>query len=164
MKDFLKKLGAKVTGRKGIGNTMTVVIIIAVVLVNILAYTVTNAFGLYVYSPDVDDLSISGNTDELFANAMLLGKKVTITFCYSEEKLEKHDTGSFVLATARAFRERYPELIDLRFVSLLTKMDEYGNIVDFEKYLDGGKNSRLFLNRERERNGAIVCLPIRHRA
>ena len=141
MKDFLKKLGAKVTGRKGIGNTMTVVIIIAVVLVNILAYTVTNAFGLYVYSPDVDDLSISGNTDELFANAMLLGKKVTITFCYSEEKLEKHDTGSFVLATARAFEQRYPELIDLRFVSLLTKMDEYGNIVDFEKYLDGGKNS-----------------------
>ena len=140
MKEFLKKLGRKVTGRKGIGNTMTVIIIIAVVLVNILAYTVTNAFGLYFYSPDVDDLSISGNTDELFANAILLGKKVTVTFCYAEDKLEKHDTGKFVLTTARAFEERYPELIELRFVSLLTKMDEYGNIVNFEKYLDGGKN------------------------
>ena len=140
MKEFLKKLGRNVTGRKGIGNTMTVVIIVLAVLLNILAYTVTNAFGLYVYSPEVRDLSISGNTDELFANAILLGKKVTITFCYAEDKLEKHDTGSFVLTTAREFEERYPELIELRFVSLLTKMDEDGNIVDFEKYLDEGKN------------------------
>ena len=140
MKEFFKKLGRRLTGRKGIGNTMTVVIIIAVVLINILAYTLTNAFGLYLYSPDVDDLSISGNTDELFANAILLGKKVTITFCYPEDQLEKHDTGSLVLTTARAFRERYPELVDLRFVNLLTKLDEDGNIVNFEKYLDGGKN------------------------
>ena len=72
MKEFLKKLGRKLTGRKGIGNTMTVVIIIAVVLLNILAYTVTNAFGLYFYKPEVSDLSISGNTDDLFANAILL--------------------------------------------------------------------------------------------
>lgn len=143
MKEFLKKLGRGLTGRKGIGNTMTVVIIIAVVLLNILAYTVTGAFGLYFYSPDKDDLSISGNTDELFANAILLGKKVTITFCYPEDKLEKHDTGSLVLTTARAFEERYPELIDLRFVSLLTKMDEDGRIVDFEKYSGGGKNKLM---------------------
>ena len=140
MKEFFKKLGRRLTGRKGIGNTMTVVIIAMVVLINILAYTLTNAFGLYLYSPDVDDLSISGNTDELFANAILLGKKVTITFCYPEDQLEKHDTGSLVLTTARAFRERYPELVDLRFVNLLTKLDEDGNIVNFEKYLDGGKN------------------------
>ena len=140
MKEFLKELGRKVTGRRGIGNTMTVIIIVALVLLNILAYTVTNAFGLYFYSPRVDDLSISGNTDDLFANAILLGKKVKITFCYAEDKLEKHDTGKFVLTTARAFEERYPELIELRFVSLLTKMDESGRIVDFEKYLDGGKN------------------------
>lgn len=140
MKEFLKKLGRSATGRKGIGNTVTVVIIIAVVMLNILAYTVTNAFGLYFYSPDVNDLSISGSTDELFANAMLLGKKVTVTFCYAEDKLEKHDTGNLVLKTARQFEERYPELIDLRFVSLLTKMDESGRIVDFDKYLEGGKN------------------------
>ena len=63
MKEFFKKLGGKLVGRRGIGNTMTVVIIIAVVLLNILAYTITNAFGLYLYSPDQDDFSISGNTD-----------------------------------------------------------------------------------------------------
>ena len=141
MKEFLKKLGRSATGRKGIGNTVTVAIIIAVVMLNILAYTLTNAFGLYFYSPDVDDLSISGSTDELFANAILLGKKVTVTFCYPEDKLEKHDTGSFVLETARQFEARYPDLIDLRFVSLLTKMDESGRIVDFDKYLEDGKNT-----------------------
>jgi hypothetical protein len=140
MKEFLKRLGRSATGRRGIGNTVTVAIIIAVVLLNILAYTLTNAFGLYFYSPEVSDLSISGSTDELFANAILLGKKVTVTFCYAEDKLEKHDTGSLVLTTAREFEKRYPELIDLRFVSLLTKMDEDGVIVDFDKYLEGGKN------------------------
>lgn len=141
MKEFLKNLGRRATGRKGIGNTVTVAIIIAVVMLNILAYTLTNAFGLYFYSPDVDDLTISGSTDELFANAILLGKKVTVTFCYAEDKLEKHDTGSLVLKTAKQFEERYPDLIDLRFVSLLTKMDENGLIVDFEKYLQDDKNT-----------------------
>ena len=106
MKEFIQKLGRKLTGRKGIGNTLTVVIVIAVVLLNILAYAITSAFGLYFYTPNVNDLSISGNTDDLFSNAILLGKKVTITFCYAEDKLEKHDTGSLVLTTARAYEER----------------------------------------------------------
>ena len=136
MKEFFKKLGGKLVGRRGIGNTMTVVIIIAVVLLNILAYTITNAFGLYLYSPDQDDFSISGNTDELFADAITLGKKVTITFCYAEDKLEKHDTGRLVLKTARAFAERYPEFIELKFVNLLTKMDADGKIVDLRRYCD----------------------------
>lgn len=141
MKEFFKKLGQRVTGRRGIGNTVTVVIILAVVMLNVFAYTVTNAFGLYFYSPDVTDLSISGSTDELFEAAINRGKKVTVTFCYAEDKLEQHDTGSFVLATAREFQKRYPELITLRFVSLLTKMDASGNIVSLDKYTEGGKNA-----------------------
>ena len=63
MKEFLKGLGRQATGRRGLGNAVTVTIIIAVVMLNIFAYTVTNAFALYFYSPDVDDLSISGSTD-----------------------------------------------------------------------------------------------------
>ena len=124
------------TGRKGIGNTMTVVIIVAVVMLNILAYTVTNAFSLYLYSPVVDDFSISGSTDELFAEAIDIGKKVTITFCYTEDKLETHDTGSYVLRTAREFEANYPDFIELRFINLLTKMDETGKIVTLDEYSD----------------------------
>ena len=142
MKEFLKKLGRSATGRKGIGNTVTVAIIIAVVMLNILAYTLTSAFGLYVYSPEKYDLSISGSTDELFAKAIALDKKVTVTFCYGNaDTLAKHDTGSLVLTTAREFEARYPDLIDIRFVNLLTKLDENGLIVDFDKYLEDGKNA-----------------------
>lgn len=150
MKEFIQKLGRKLTGRKGIGNTLTVVIVITVVLLNILAYAITSAFGLYFYTPNINDLSISGNTDDLFRNAILLEKKVTITFCYAEDKLEKHDTGSLVLTTARAYEERYPELIDIKFINLLTKMDENGKIIDnavFEKYTEKGnlkQNSVIF--------------------
>ena len=140
MKEFFEKLGRKVTGVKGIGNTMTVVIIIAVVMLNILAYTVTNAFGLYLYTPYEEDFSISGSTDELFDEAIMLGKKVKITFCYAEDKLEQHDTGSYVLKTAREFEARYPGLIELKFVNLLTKMDENGVIVNFDKYLEDERN------------------------
>ena len=138
MNEFLKKLGRSVTGRKGIGNTMTVVIVIAVVLLNVLAYTLTNAFSLYFYTPHVDDLSISGNTDDLFHDALLTGQKVTITFCYPREKLETHSTGSYVLETAREFEKRYDDLIDIRFINILTKMDDdTGVIVDFTKYIKG---------------------------
>ena len=136
MKEFLKKLGRKVTGRKGIGNTLTVVIIIAVIMLNVLAYTVTNSFGLYLYSPKTYDFSLSGNTDELFKDAIKLGKKVTITFCYTEEKLKTHSTGSLVLETARKFEERYSDsgFINVRFVNLLTKLDEDGKSAKLERY------------------------------
>lgn len=134
MKNFFKKLGRATVGRKGVGNTLTVVIIVAVIMLNILAYTVTNAFGLYAYSTESEDLSISGNTDDLFAEAIKLGKKVKITFCYPEDTLKTHDTGKFVLKTAKAFEERYPGFIELRFINLLRKMDEEGNIVDLDQY------------------------------
>ena len=140
MKEFFKKLGRKLTGRKGIGDTMTAVIIIAVVMFNILAYTVTNAFDLYFYSPPKKDFSLSASTEDLFKSALDAEKKVTITFCYPEETLETHSTGSDVLHTARLFREKYPELIELRFVNLLTKTDvtrgseKNGDRVELKEY------------------------------
>ena len=134
MNKFFSKIGQAITGRKGIGNTMTVAIIVAVVMLNILAYTVTTVFGLYLYEKDEEQYTISGNTDAIFESAIKLGKKVTITFCYTEDKLKTHDTGRLVLDTARAFEERYPEFIELKFINLLTKMDEDGKIVDFRNY------------------------------
>ena len=135
MKEFLKKLGRSATGRKGIGNTVTVAIIIAVVMLNILAYALMNAFGLYVYSPENYDLSISGSTDELFEKSIALGKKVTITFCYGDDDtLAKHDTGSLVLTTAREFEERYPELVEVEYINILTCRNSKGELVNLSKY------------------------------
>ena len=137
MKIFLNKVKHAFVGRKGIGRSMTIAIIIAVVLFNILAYSITNTFGLYAYSKKEEPYVISGNTDSLFASAIAMDKKVTITFCMSEEKLKTHDTGSFVLDTAKQFEERYPGFIELRFVNLLTKLDdETKEIVKFYEYSD----------------------------
>ena len=137
MNKFFSKIGQAITGRKGIGNTMTVAIIIAVVMLNILAYTVTSVFGLYLYEKDEEQYTISGNTDAIFESAFNdLDKKITITFCYTEEKLKNHDTGKLVLDTARAFEERYPEHVELKFINLLTKMDQNDEIVDFRNYSD----------------------------
>lgn len=138
MKKFFGKLGQAIAGRKGIGNSMTVAIIALVVMFNILAYTVTTAFGLYLYSKEETAQEISGNTDELFSSAIKMGKKVTITFCSTEDKLKNHDTGSFVLDTAKKFAQRYAddEFIDVKFVNLLTRVDEDGKSVKFENYSD----------------------------
>ena len=95
MKKFLKSLWRSIVDPRDMGTTLTVIIIVAVVFLNILAYTLTSAFGLYLYSPKEDDLSISGNTDTLFEEHILMGKKVKITFCYPESTLETHDTGKW---------------------------------------------------------------------
>ena len=113
---------------------MTAVIIVAVIMLNVLVYAITNAFGLYLYSPPKRDFSLSGSTDSLFQSAIDTGKKVTITFCYTKDKLETHETGSYVLKTATEFAERYPDLIELKFINLLTKMDETGNVIDLKPY------------------------------
>ncbi len=134
MNNIFEKVGGAITGRRGIGRTLTVSIILAVVLFNILAYTLTSAFNLYIYSEEKEDLSISGKVDIDHDNAVLLGKKVKITFCYSESSLENHDTGSLVLNTARQYEEKYPDLIELHFVNMLTKLDENMNIFDFDAY------------------------------
>ena len=134
MKEFFQKLGRRLTGRKGIGGTMTAAIIVAVVMLNVLVYAVTNAFGLYLYSPPKRDFSLSGSTDSLFQSAIDAEKKVTITFCYTEDKLKAHDTGSYVYNTATQFAERYQGLIELKFINLLTKMDAEGNLVDLKPY------------------------------
>ena len=178
MKEFLKKLGRNVTGRKGIGNTLTVVIIIAVIMLNVLAYTVTNAFNLYLYSPKTYDFSLSGNTDALFDNAIKAGKKVQITFCYTEEMLKTHSTGSLVLETARQFEEHYSEsgFINLKFVNLLTKMDNDDNPAHLERYcnvvcqndIDPDeditkicKNTMRYVDVGRDDNGNPICTSCR---
>ncbi len=136
MKNFLNKFARAAVGRRGIGVIMTAAVITLVVLLNVIAYTVTSAYGLYLYSPDNEDFSISGNTDSLFEDAQQRGAKVRIVFCYEEDRLKNHDTGAFVLDTAYRFRDRYPDLIELKFVNMLTMLDEDGNAYDFDKYKD----------------------------
>ena len=111
-------------------------IIAVVVLVNVVLYSLTAINGWYVAYAEELDLTISGNTDPLFADAIEEGRKVEIIFCMPEDELFMHDTGKDVLNTAKQFKERYPELIDLVFYNIRTMQDADGNIVSdrFEKF------------------------------
>ncbi len=114
----------------------TCLMIAAVVLFNIVIYTLTSAFGLYIYTREYTDLSISGNTDSIFAG-LSEGHEVTITFCMDKDTLEKlggDDTGSYVYKTVNQLRDRY-DFIKVRYVNMLTKRDdETGEIFPFDKY------------------------------
>lgn len=141
MEKFFKWLKGAITLRGVTGVAITALIIAVVVALNTLVYALTATFGLYLYSPQTDDLTISANTDGLFAEAIERERKVTVTFCLDEDSLKMHPTGSYVLDTARQFEERYSSLISLRFVNVITGFDEDGNIFDFNKYVEGDEAS-----------------------
>ncbi len=135
-----------ISGEKFSAAAMTVLVIAVAMVLNIILYTVVELFGLYLYEPLEDDLSISGNTDELFEEALekakVDGNKVNIIFFRSEEDVKYHDTGYFVYTTAKNFEARYPELIELEFINITTRRNDKGELVeDLDKYktTDDGK-------------------------
>ncbi len=134
MNKFLKKAEGFFTSRGFSAGVVTALVIALVVVANVIIYTLTALLGLYIYSPTTRDYGISGVTDAMFAEAEEKGEPVTLTFCMAEADLEVHTTGKFVLETARAYAERY-SFVKLKFINLLTKMDENGTIVkDLDRY------------------------------
>ena len=133
MSKLKDKLAGALSSRSLTSGTVTALIIAVVAVLNVLIYTLTSVFGLYLYSSTTYDFSLSGATDELFREAEEDGKDVTITFCMAEGDLEVHTRGAFVLRTVKKYAEKYP-FIKLRFVNLLTSMDKEGNIIDLSKY------------------------------
>ncbi len=127
-------------GGEGFSSASLTALFLAVtVVINIIFYIVVEMFGLYLYETNTDDLSLSGNTDVLFAEelerARVDGNKVKITFFLPEEDVKYHDTGHFVYTTAKNFEERYPELIELDYINIITKRNDRGELVeDLDKY------------------------------
>ena len=142
MREIFRRLKGAMTPRNVSGAAITALIIAVAVAVNSVIYALTNTFGLYLYSPQYDDLTISGHTDEMFAEDIDRNRKVTVTFCLDEDSLSMHPMGAYVLETARQFEEKYPGLISLRFVNVITGLykenasDKEFKIFDFEKYTD----------------------------
>ena len=134
MKDIKKSLRQMVDSDGFSSTAMTAALIAVVMIVNIFLYIVVQAFGLYWYQVENDDLSLSGATDVLFADAISEGEKIEISFCMTEEELRVHDTGAFVYKTAKHFEERYPEFIELNYVNIVTKYDQDGELVSLSKY------------------------------
>ena len=134
MKSIRKKIGDTLGAEKFSASAMTALVLAVVAVLNVLLYTLVELFGLYLYKPESDDLTLSGATDSLFASAIEDEKRVKIYFCLSEDEVKNHDTGSFVYTTAKYFEERYPEFIELDYVNIITRRNKNGEIVSLSKY------------------------------
>ena len=145
MSKFKDRLSGLVAKDKSTALLTTCVLIAAVVFLNIIIYTVTGAFGLYIYQPETTDLTISGKTDSLFASVPE-GREVTVTFCMDEEDLKAHSTGSYVWMTVDQFAERY-SFIKVKYVNMLTKRDENGDLFPFDNYTTDMKGNETAIRK-----------------
>ncbi len=124
-----KKLNEKFYSR-----TVDVIVVLIVIVANIAIYALSGLLGLYYYYADEYDYSLSGNTDELFADAVAAKKKIKISFCMAEADVKNHTTGREVYITAQNFAERYPDLVELDYINIITRQDKDGNLVNMSKY------------------------------
>lgn len=139
MGNFKNKARRALGSDKFSSAAMTALILAAVIALNVILYILVNMFDLYLYSKEQNDLTLSGSSDavllEADKNAAIDGNRVKISFCYTEDELKSHDTGSFVYKTANYFLERYPNLIEIDYINIITMRDKNGNLIeDFEKF------------------------------
>lgn len=134
MSKFKKKIGDALQSDRFSSTALTAFFLAIVVTLNVILYIIVEFFGLYFYSTEEADLTLSGSTDSLFASAIEEKKKVKISFCLTEEDLEGHSTGNYVYQTAKYYEERYPEFIELDFINLITRRNKNNELVDLSKY------------------------------
>lgn len=136
MKNFKSKLGKFFGGERFSSSAMTAAVLAVIIVVNVFLFIIVEAFGLYLYKEETVDLSLSGSTDTLFASAIEEGKKVKISFCMAEEDVKYHDTGALVYKTAKYFEQRYPSLVELDFINIITRRNKSGtgDLVNLSKY------------------------------
>lgn len=134
---FMKKVGKRLlslvhSDRAG-SAALTAAVLAAVILLNAIVYAVTVQFGLYLYSPAGDDLTVSGSTDAFFERVNPMDAPVQIIFCRAEDELRADSVGSFVLSTAEQLAARH-SFLSLEFVNLITMRDSHGNYFDLSPY------------------------------
>lgn len=138
------RLTSAVRSRKASAGILTAAVIAVVIALNVVLYTLSVTYGWFVYRTEELDLSISDATDAYFAQALakaeedkaLFGEagKVTVSFCMAKDELTKHNPGSFVHQTALNLAQKYPELIEIDYVNIITQMNSAGEPVDLSKY------------------------------
>ncbi len=134
MSNFKKKIGDALGSDRFSSTALTAFFLAVIVTLNVILYIIVEFFGLYFYSDEKADLTLSGSTDLLFASAIEENKKVKISFCQTEEELESHATGNYVYQTAKYYEERYPEFIEVDFINLITRRNKNNELIDLTKY------------------------------
>ncbi len=124
-------------------DTSTAILVSAVVAVviiaNIVLYMLASTFGWYLYKTEEIDLSISNASEPYFAEALkrveedkklgIKSSKVTINFCMAKDEIINHDPGKYVHQTALNFVEKYPELIEIDYLNILTQVNSKGESI-----------------------------------
>lgn len=134
MNDFKRKVGAFLGSDGCASATVTALVICVVMVFNAMLFAATELFGWsFSYKTELD-YSLSGNTDELFEEAISDGKKVKISFCMAEDEVKIHTTGSEVYKTVKSFAERYDGFIELDYINIITRRNKDGDLVNLSKY------------------------------
>jgi len=147
MSKFKEKVGGFFGGEKFSSGMLTVILIGLVIVVNVIVYVLDVYFGLFLYKPDTDDLTISGAAEQMFAEPFGEGKEVTVMFCQPRDDMAVHTTGSLVLNTAEQLKEKFPDNIKLEFINILTQMKPDGKggyeYIDLTPFRDANGDGEL---------------------
>ena len=137
MKNFKEKFLKLFRGEKATGTLITAILIGTVIALNVIVYALTVGFGLY-YTPTTQlDMSISDASDGKFLSYE--GQGVDVIFCRASSNFDS-ETGTrdqtfYFHQTAKEFEEKYPNLINIKYINVVTKRMEPNNeIVDLSKY------------------------------
>lgn len=121
------KSGAFLKSERMSSTVLTAAIIVLIIAINIAMYALSGMFGLLYTSSEEDKVVLTGNTDQLFEEAIAQKKKVKINFCFpARDDLTTHQTGAFVLKTAEEYVAAYPEFIEIDYVNLITRRNSKG--------------------------------------
>lgn len=134
MNKFAKKAEAFFSKEGRAANGIFVLAVAFILALNVLLYVLVEAFGLYLYQKEETAYTITGNTDVLFEDAISENKKIKISFCLAKDELEAHSTGSVVHKTALEFQKRYPSLVELDYINVMTRRNSKGELVDLDRY------------------------------
>ena len=134
-------------GEKATGTLISALLIGAVITLNVIVYALTVGFGLY-YTPTAElDMSITDASDGKFLSYE--GEGVDVIFCrassnFDEEKGLRDQTYYFH-TTAKEFEAKYPNLINIKYMNVLTKKMEPDNkIVDISKYQNDEEGNAVY--------------------
>ena len=123
MKNIWNKAKAAVVTEGRFSPVFTAVLLAILIAFNGIVYALTNYFGLYLYSKDMSSVALSDAPDEIFQKMAQQSRKVEILFCMSQEDVMRHDTGAFVHHTATQMAERYEDVVTVKYMNILTKVD-----------------------------------------
>ncbi len=123
MKNIWNKAKAAIVTEGRFSPVFTAVLLAILIAFNGIVYALTNYFGLYLYSKDMSGVELSEAPDALFNKMKEQNRKVEILFCMSEEDVKQHDTGAFVHHTATQMAERYKDVVAVKYMNILTRID-----------------------------------------